>query len=128
MRLVVDTSVLIDHLRKGIAWKTVLAEIEGRDDIELLIPTIVIFELFSGASSKNPAIQAEINNLLEDFRKIHLDEGIAVRAGELSRDIHRAIQAPDYIIAASAIEVGGAVVTLNRKHLEQIPGLDLYPL
>jgi len=40
---------------------------------------------------------------------------------------HR-LGAADYIIAASALELGAKVLTLNAKHFKQIPHLSPYPL
>lgn len=127
MKLVIDTSILIDHLRGGLLWKNLLDEIEEKNS-ELFVPTIVLFELFSGRSTRQSTASVKINKLLRDFQRIELTEEIAKRAGELYRDIKKTLQVPDYIIAASALEMGGIVVTLNRKHFEQIPHLALYPM
>lgn len=127
MRLVVDASILIDHLRKGEVWNRLFSEIEG-SDTELFIPTIVLFELFSGKSSQEIQMIKKINQLLQNFEKIELNETIARRAGELYRDISQTLDVPDYIIAASALEIRGTVATLNKKHFEQVPTLNIYPI
>lgn len=121
-----DTSVLIDHLRGGNTWKKVIAE--SREDIELFVPTIVIFELFSGQSTHDPSIVVRIHQLLHNFQKIELDESIAKIAGELFRDTKKSIQVSDYIIAASALQINAQVLTVNQKHFEQIPNVNIYPL
>lgn len=127
MKFVIDTSILIDHLRGGKTWKNFLVEIKG-EDISLSIPTIVIFELFSGKSTQNSYIVNKIAKLLKNFQQIELDERIAKRAGMIYRDISKTLQVPDYLVAASALEVGATVLTLNRKHFQEIPNLSLYPL
>lgn len=126
MKIVVDTSILIDYLRGGKRGAKFIEEIEG--NIELFVPTIVIFELFSGKSSTNPLIASRILKLLSFFQRIDLDEKIAKIAGSLYRDINRTLQVPDYLIAASSLEIGASIVTLNQKHFEQIPNLSIYPL
>lgn len=126
MKLVIDTSVLIDYLRGGIKWEELLSKFEKNDEIYL--PTIVIFELFSGRSTSDPQIAKEINNFIKFFQRVELTEKIAKRAGELFRDVNKNLGAPDYIVAASAIELNATVVTLNKKHFEQITNLNLYPL
>lgn len=126
MNLVVDTSVLIDHLRGGNTWKKVVDE--NVEDLKLFVPTIVIFELFSGQSTRDPSIVIKIYQLLSNFQRIELDENIAKIAGQLFRDLKKHIQISDYIIAASALEIGGIILTLNTKHFEKIPGLSLYPV
>ena len=126
MKIVVDTSILIDYLRDGTQWEDFL--LTAPRNAELFLPTIVVFELFSGQSTKNVNVQKEIFELVEKFQKIDLTEKISKRAGELLRDMKFNLEVPDYIIAASAVEINGAVVTLNTKHFQKIPGLNLFPL
>lgn len=127
MKIVIDTSILIDLLRGGERWNEFLEEVEKRN-LELFIPTIVIYELFSGKSSKDPHVKSVITNLVRDYKRIELTELIAIKAGELSRETTSNIGVSDYIIAASALEIGGTVLTLNKKHFAQIPGLPIYPI
>ena len=124
MKLVLDTSILIDHLRGGDKWKKILKTLE--EEAEFFIPTIVFFELYSGKSSQDPKTSHRILNLVNAFQRIELNEKIATRAGQIYRDINKTLEVPDYIIAASALELGATVLTLNRKHFEQIPHLGLY--
>jgi len=126
MKLVIDTSILIDYLRGGILWEELIGNL--KKDTEIYLPTIVVFEIFSGKSTSDPKIAKEINNFLAYFQRIELTDDIAKRAGELFRDVNKNLGAPDYIIAASALELNATVVTLNRKHFEQITNLNIYPL
>ncbi|MDO8570710.1 MAG: type II toxin-antitoxin system VapC family toxin [Candidatus Daviesbacteria bacterium] len=126
MKLIVDTSILIDHLRGGNAWKKIAGEID--DDTQLFVPTIVLFELFSGTSTKDPVNVRQIYKLLSNFQRLDLSEAVARQAGELYRDTKKTLQVPDYIIAASALQMNATVVTLNKKHFAQITHLSLYPL
>jgi len=127
MKLIIDTSVLIDHLRGGTSLYNILDDIE-KENAELIIPTVVLFELFSGKSTQKQLVVDKINKLLKSFQKVELTEKIARRAGELFRDISKNLGAPDYIIAASALELNAVIVTLNKKDFEQIKNLTLYPL
>lgn len=124
MNLVLDTSIVIDYLRNGEVGVAFFQE--ERADAAFYIPTIVIFELLSGQSTKDPAKLKSISEFLSFFTRIDLTESIAERAGEIYRDISKTLQVPDYIVAASALEIGGTVVTLNKKHFAQIPHLKLY--
>ncbi|HUD44816.1 MAG TPA: PIN domain-containing protein [Patescibacteria group bacterium] len=127
MKLIVDTSILIDNLRGGKIFATILDDLE-RENAELIVPTIVFFELFSGRSTRAPEIIKEINMLMKNFQRVDLTERIAKRAGELYRDINKDLGAADYVISASALELNATVVTLNKKHFEQITNLNVYPL
>lgn len=124
MKVVVDTNIIIDYLRGGTKWEDFIDSAEK--DMELFLPTIAIFELFSGESTKNPRKLQDMIDFVGQFQKIALDEDIAKRAGELFRDIKIKIQVPDYIIAASAINLDGLVLTLNKKHFQEIPNLRIY--
>lgn len=124
MKLVVDTSILIDYLRGGRKWEDFL--LSAPREAELFLPTIVIFELFSGQSSRNLAAVNQINDILKELQIIELDSYVAIKAGELYRDVRKQISVQDYIIAASSLEIGAKVVTLNRKDFEIIPGLAVY--
>ncbi|PIU28353.1 VapC toxin family PIN domain ribonuclease [Candidatus Woesebacteria bacterium CG07_land_8_20_14_0_80_44_9] len=124
MKLVVDTSILIDKLRGRRKWDSFLENLDG--GAELYLPSIVIFELFSGLSSKKAQISLKIFNFRKFFSEIDLTFEIAKRAGEMNRDIAGNLDLPDYIIAATAIEIGAQVVTLNKKHFSKIPGVSVY--
>ncbi len=126
MKLIVDTSVIIDHLRGGVVWQDILENINK--DYEFYIPSIVIMELFSGRSTLDDVVSKKILDFLQFFNEIDLNKDIAKRAGELFRDVNKDLGVTDYIIAASALVTGCAVVTLNKKHFEQIPHIVIYPL
>lgn len=128
MKIVVDTSILIDYLRGGTKGVQFIEQIEENADSELFLPTIVVFELFSGQSTKNSIVVTKILNLLKFFQRIELTEEIARQAGQIFRDTKKNLQVPDCIIAASASEVNAQVVTLNQKHFAQIPYINIYPL
>ena len=126
MKLVLDSSIIIDYLRNGQVGKSFFEE--KKVDMQFFLPTIVIFELFSGKSANNSRTVNIIEDFLHYFERITLTESIASRAGKLYREIPRKIDVSDYIIAASALEINGTVVTLNTKHFELIPNLNIYPL
>ncbi len=124
MKLLADTSILIDKLRGGYHLDKFWEKADR--DAELFLSTIVLFELFSGKSSKDTEIVKKIKVLLEYFHSVEVSEAIAKRAGEIYRDDSSKLQVPDYLIAATAIEIGAEVVTLNRKNFTKIPGVRVY--
>lgn len=128
MKIIVDSSIIIDYLRGGKKWDDFISAAETEQDLQLFLPTIVIFELYSGTSTKNIRKLQEMIYFISQFERIDLNEHIARLAGELSRDVSQRIQAPDYIIAASALQANAKVVTLNQKHFSQIPNINLYPI
>lgn len=126
MKLVLDTSIIIDYLRNG--KQGIEFFNKERAISEFFLPTIVIFELFSGKSTLNITALEIVNDFIKFFQRIELNENIAERAGKIYRDSTTFLQVPDYIIGASALEINAQVVTLNKKHFAQIPNINLYPL
>lgn len=124
MKLVIDTSILIDYLRGGEKWEEIIKQV--KDEGEFFLPTIVIFELFSGQSTNDPEIVKKIMDIIRFCQKVDLSEEIAKRAGQIYRDVTKTIDVPDYIIAATALEIGATVITINKKHFQQIPKLSIY--
>lgn len=121
MKVVVDSSLLIDGLRDGDNWKNFIADLDP--GAKLYLPTIVIFELFSGQSSREIGSQKIIRKMVKIFEVVDLNTRIAEIAGSLYREHTKKLEAPDYVIAATALELGAYVATLNHKHFSQIPGL-----
>ncbi len=126
MKVVIDSSIIIDYLRGGKKWEGFINSAER--DIQLFLPTVVIFELFSGNSTRNPQRLQEMISFTREFQRIDLNESLAKAAGELFRDAKIKMQAADCFIAASALEIGAQVLTFNTKHFQKIPGLILYPI
>lgn len=126
MRYLLDSNILIDHLRGGNVWDNFIKNIDK--DSEIFIPTVVVFELYSGLSSKKPKETKKIDNLQLFLKPVDVTWAIAKKAGEIYRDSKNKYDFPDYIIAATAMEIGAQIVTLNKKHFSQIPNLMLYSL
>ncbi|KKS31993.1 MAG: putative ribonuclease VapC [Candidatus Amesbacteria bacterium GW2011_GWA2_42_12] len=124
MKLVCDTSIFIDKLRGGKRWDEFVESVEG--DVNLYLPTIVVFELYSGKSTKRAGEVKKLNQVIKYFERVELTEQIARRAGEIYRDGVKDLQVPDYVIAATALELGAEVMTLNRKHFAKIPGVRVF--
>lgn len=124
----IDSSIIIDYLRGGKKWEEFITLSEVGQDLQLFLPTIVIFELYSGTSTKNARQLQRMIYFISRFERIDLNYDIAKLAGELLRDTKHRIQVSDYIIAASALSINAAVVTLNKRHFEQIPNINIYPL
>ena len=124
MKLVVDTSILIDKLRGGRKWDNFLENLD--DGVKLYLPSIVVFELFSGISSRKSEIVKKILGFRKYFFGVDLTWEIARRAAEINRDYPGDLDVPDYIIGATALSLGAEVVTLNIKHFRQIPGVSIY--
>lgn len=123
MKLVLDTNIFIDKLRGGTKLDDFFSGVD--EGVELFLPTVVVFELFAGLSSKQKSISDKIIEFRKYFHEIDLNWNVARRAAEIHRD-NKDIEAFDCIVAATAIEIGAQVVTLNKKHFGKIPQVAIY--
>jgi predicted nucleic acid-binding protein len=110
-RILLDTDVLVDHLR---GHRRLIA---GKD--ELHVSAVTRAELFSGRGAEG----RRIRRLLQPMVSLPVDDAIAVRAGRLRRDTGRRL--PDLLIAATALEHRLTLVTRNIRDFEGIRGLKL---
>lgn len=82
-------------------------------------------ELIVGARDKREV--ETIDAFLSPYAVVPLNETIGTRAYELLRSYAKShgLHVFDSLIAATAIETGLTLVTLNRKHYQMIGGLRL---
>jgi len=118
-----DTNLIIDIFRGN---SKIFANVELITDVAL--PSIVLCELYKGAFlSKNPhsSIQ-DIRLLLDNCTFLTIDENTCRIYGELFAFMSkkgRMTQDNDLIIAAICIQNNATLMTSNKKHFENIPGL-----
>jgi predicted nucleic acid-binding protein len=111
--LLVDTDVLVDHLRTG----------SGFDPSGHSVNYSVITraELFAGRGTD----EAIVRRLLSPFRELPVDRAIAELAGRLRRET--GVGSADALIAATALQHRLSVLTRNTRHFERVPRLRLLP-
>lgn len=116
---VVDTSVLIDVLRgneTAAEWLTAL-------DAVPLCSEVTRVEVLQGVRSVE---RAPTERLLQSLRWVTVDEGVSRSAGDLGRRFgrsHRGIGVTDLIIAATCIDTGANLATMNVRHFPMFDGL-----
>ncbi|ACV63304.1 PilT protein domain protein [Desulfofarcimen acetoxidans DSM 771] len=125
MKVVVDTNIIIDHLR-GIPQATKqLQEIEN-GNFEGLISTVVIMELLAAPKPKiSEKRLVAINNLLQIFEHLPVDGQIATVAGNLLSQYRAShgLEPMDALIGATALVNDAVLFTLSKKHFKFIKGL-----
>ena len=126
MKLLLDTSVLIDTLRLQHGRRELLAKLID-DGHHLATTAINIAEIYSGvrASEEERTIQ-----LLESLECYAIDAAVGEHAGRLRNFWMKkghAIALPDVIVAAVTIEQSCVLLTDNRRHFP-MPQLKLFPL
>lgn len=123
--LVLDSSILIDHLR-GNSAATEFLEVQGRQGA-LFVPSLVAWELWKGAST--PRQRSGLVSLLSSLEVDPFTGALAELAGELHRRLESEGQrAPTYdlLIASHALLRGIPVATRDRDY-HRIPGLTVLP-
>jgi predicted nucleic acid-binding protein len=126
MKLLLDTSILIDvlrHRKRRNAW---LAELV-RGGNTLATTTLNIAEIYAGM---RPAEEGETEALLSGLEVYELTGTSARLAGRLKNTWAKrghTLTLADTIVAAIAIDRGCALLTDNRKDLP-MPEVQLYPV
>lgn len=119
MRVVLDTSVLVDHLRSSSPAAEYLAGLQDRPSCS----EISRIEVIQGLRSAERKAAERLFALLD---WIPVSEAVARRAGDLGRRWRRShpdIGVADLAIAATAEQIEGTVATRNLKHFPMFEGL-----
>jgi predicted nucleic acid-binding protein len=120
MTVLVDTSVLIDHLRGDHAARDALAEAVARGD-RLAASVVVKVEILAGMRPEEERLTRRLLDAVEWFP---VTDPIAERAGELANRIlrsHPGVDPVDYIIAATATLHEAPLWTQNLEHFPVFP-------
>jgi len=122
--VILDTSIIIDHLRlKAKSKSKLLALAEKNLKKELAISLISIQELYEGQSTKKQEEEKMLLATISPLRVLSYTYEVAKLAGEIARDLKRPIELADAAIAATAVINGGQLATLNKKDFREIKGL-----
>jgi predicted nucleic acid-binding protein len=121
MTFVVDTSVLIDHLRGDQRASEALRN--WRSEGELNASEITRIEVLAGMRAHE---EARTRRVLGALVWHPVDESVAEIAGALGREwlpSHNSIDAADLAIAALAVRLEARLKTRNIRHFPMFPGL-----
>ena len=123
MRLVLDTSVLIDHLRGRPAAATELIPSAIARGDELWSSYVVRAELLAGMRAEEETATRDLMRLVS---WVEVDESISETAGALGRRYlrsHPGIEVADLIVAALVQELDAELKTTNLKHFPMLEEL-----
>lgn len=127
--VILDTNIIIDHLRRSGTDKSFYIQIQEKSVVgQLAISIITVQELFTGLSTKNERNEDIILSLLSGLKILPYTFEVAQEAGKIVRDSVNPVDFADAAIAATAVISDGKLFTLNRKHFEAIPNLELAEL
>jgi len=126
--LLLDTSVLIDHLREYKPASDFL-ETVFNSGILVTISSVSEMELYAGKSVENPAIEESVNKFLKLFKVLPVTTDIARHAGRLLRHHrHQGLTPIDAIIAGTALEHNANLITRNIKHFRMVKGIIVFDI
>ena len=123
MTVLVDTSIIVDHLRNDPRAVSLLTELfESEERVWAATPTRT--EVLAGIRRNEGEAMAE---LFEVMSWVEIDVAVADVAGELARQYrrsHSGSDTTDYLVAAAAASIGARLVTLNVRHYPMFEGLE----
>ncbi len=126
MNLLLDTSILIDVLRRRNQRRELLSHLV-REGHELSTTVLNVAELYAGM---RPSEERETEAFLDALVLHNLDAKSARVAGNLKSEWSRkgrTLPLADAMIAAVTLERGCTLITDNRKDFS-ISGLELFPI
>lgn len=126
--LVLDTTILVDALRRRMTALRMIEEIEDAGEI-ISTTQINVLELYKGAylSSESDENIRKVKKLLEALVILSIDEDVLEMFGALSADLRsrrESIGDFDELIACIALS-NGAVIVTRDEHFKRIPGLKI---
>jgi len=122
--VLIDTSIIIDHLRKENKKKSQLYKII--DKYALFTSAITIYELFAGAINEQK--RKDIFDLIALVKILPFTKETAERAGAIYlslRNKNELIEIGDILIGETAITHNLHLMTLNVKHFDRIEDLKI---
>lgn len=114
-KLLLDTDVLIELLKKSPKFVETFLELRG-SNITILLSPVVVAEIYAGAFKRE---HKDIEAFFDLCEFIELNNDCGRIAGMYANEFGKAFQGislEDYFLAASARLLGCPLWTLNRKH------------
>lgn len=126
--VVLDTSVVIDHLRQSDQQETLLRRAEKTAKEDLAISVISIQELYRGKSTKDLVQEKNLLATIGPLKILPYTYEIAELAGKLARDRQEPVEFADAAIAATALANNARIFSLNKKDFLPIQNLEFYEI
>ena len=124
--VILDTNIIIDHLRRPPKKISLLVKIvEKKPKENLAISMISIQELYEGRSTKSKTKEQYLLATIAPLKILPYNYEVAQLAGEIARDLNQPIELADAAIAATAILNGAQLFTLNKRDFRGIKNLEL---
>lgn len=124
--VVLDTNIIIDHLRQQKGNKTALIKANDKFGTQALhISAITLQELYEGKSTLKADKLTAMLLTLAPLKVLEYGLEVAEMSGKLARDLGKPIEFADAAIAGTCIYNKFELFTLNTKHFSDISELRL---
>ena len=123
-RVLVDTSVIIDYLRKKNKEKTLFWELVNK--YNCYVSAVTVYEIYTGA--KDEAKRVEADTVISFLNVISFDTPQAQNASIIFQKLkkeNKLIEFRDIFIASCAIVQNIPLATFNTNHFERIKKLKI---
>ena len=120
-KYLLDSNILIDYFRGYPPIVNFLDKLITNVDYIVAISSITEYEIYSGKSLDDQQVKRRVDALIKQVKVLPLSRPLLKFAGELTR--YHQLSSGDAIIAATAITYNYLLLTRNRRHLENLPGL-----
>jgi len=125
--VIIDTDIIIDHLRQPESKTTLLRKIAAKiHKKNLAISIISVQELYEGKSTLDENKEQFLLATITPLKILPYSWETAKLAGQIARNLKRPIELGDAAIAATAIINGAEFFTKNKKDFKKIKDLKLY--
>ncbi len=135
--VILDTSILIAGERRNQTVKQLIGRMwAAYGEVEAAISTVSIVELTHGIyrarrDADRSRCKSFNDELCRDMMILPVTLEIAQLAGQIEGEqaaVGNSIAFEDLVIGATALHLGYGVATLNERHFERIPGLNVATL
>jgi len=129
-KVLLDTDIIVDFLRKGLDASNVFMDIKSKN-AHAFVSVITTFELYNGVLlSNNPKQRLdELAVMLQQIEIVPFDNTQSYIASKIYSYLVRKgleIEMRDILISACAISKNIKIITNNKKHFNRIPELQFY--
>lgn len=124
--VVIDTSIIIDHLRSAASQSKLSVFVQNHPHEELAISLISIQALYEGQSTLQTEKERDLVTVLAGIKILPYTYDVAKLAGTLARDAQKPVELADAAIAATTIIHQSTLYTLNLKDFTLFDDLVLF--
>lgn len=134
MGLILDTSILIESERRGEGVEDILSRIRSaHGEVDVAISTVSVVELTHGIyRARTDADRARRRTFAEGVFHDLIVQPVTFEVAQLAGRIEGeqaargiSIDFEDLVIGVTALHLGFDVATINVRHFQHIPGLNL---